>query len=117
MSAGSDKEECGEPEDICLRSALFLEPGYGFLLRYAKRKKRKKKESILAVCVCSSVKLLLYLLPKAQMCRLSRAREAEAENSALQLRLKRLNEEFRTRLVCYIQDLAVSVLAFGAKGI
>lgn len=43
------------------------------------------------------------------MCSQSLVREVEAENSALQLRLKRLNEEFRTRLVCYIQDLAVSV--------
>lgn len=46
---------------------------------------------------------------KALTCSQSLVREVEAENSALQLRLKRLNEEFRTRLVCYIQDLAVSV--------
>nr|XP_020668159.1 coiled-coil domain-containing protein 78 [Pogona vitticeps] len=36
----------------------------------------------------------------------SQLREAEAENSRLQLRLKELNEEYRSRLVQYITDLA-----------
>lgn len=46
---------------------------------------------------------------KAPRCSQIWEKELETENSALQLRFKRLNEEFRTRLVCYIRDLAVSV--------
>ncbi|XP_075891631.1 coiled-coil domain-containing protein 78 [Nelusetta ayraudi] len=49
----------------------------------------------------------------ALTCSPSLVREVEAENSALQLRLKRLNEEFRTRLVCYIQDLAEYIDGLG----
>ncbi|XP_072311927.1 coiled-coil domain-containing protein 78 [Eucyclogobius newberryi] len=36
----------------------------------------------------------------------SQVREIEEENSHLQLKLKELNEEYRARLNCYIQDLA-----------
>ncbi|XP_020780015.2 coiled-coil domain-containing protein 78 [Boleophthalmus pectinirostris] len=36
----------------------------------------------------------------------SYVREIEEENSQLQLKLKELNEEYRARLNCYIQDLA-----------
>ncbi|XP_034425985.1 coiled-coil domain-containing protein 78 [Hippoglossus hippoglossus] len=42
----------------------------------------------------------------ALMCSQSQAKEAEEENSKLQLQVKELNEEFRSRLVCYVQDLA-----------
>ncbi|KAF3704521.1 Coiled-coil domain-containing protein 78 xCCDC78 [Channa argus] len=38
----------------------------------------------------------------------NQVKEVEAENSKLQLKVKELNEEFRARLVCYLQDLAVS---------
>nr|XP_019938400.1 PREDICTED: coiled-coil domain-containing protein 78 [Paralichthys olivaceus] len=40
------------------------------------------------------------------MCSQSQVKEAEGENSKLQLQVKELNEEFRARLVCYVQDLA-----------
>lgn len=43
------------------------------------------------------------------MCSQSRVTEVEEDNSKLQLQLKELNEEYRTRLVCYLRDLAVSV--------
>ncbi|KAH0631820.1 hypothetical protein JD844_019654 [Phrynosoma platyrhinos] len=39
----------------------------------------------------------------------SQLQEIEAENSRLQLQLKELNEEYRSRLVQYITDLAVSI--------
>ncbi|MBN3301855.1 CCD78 protein, partial [Amia calva] len=39
----------------------------------------------------------------------SQLKEVEAENSRLQLQLKELNEEYRARLVRYLQDLAVSI--------
>ncbi|XP_069374185.1 coiled-coil domain-containing protein 78 [Paralichthys olivaceus] len=42
----------------------------------------------------------------ALMCSQSQVKEAEGENSKLQLQVKELNEEFRARLVCYVQDLA-----------
>lgn len=37
----------------------------------------------------------------------SQLQEVEAENSRLQLRLKQLNEEYRSRLAQYIKDVAV----------
>lgn len=37
----------------------------------------------------------------------SQLQEVEAENSQLQLHLKELNEEYRSRLVQYIKDVAV----------
>nr|XP_046234303.1 coiled-coil domain-containing protein 78 [Scatophagus argus] len=40
------------------------------------------------------------------MCSRSQLKEVEEENSKLQLQLKELNEEYRARLVCYLQDLA-----------
>ncbi|KAM9425872.1 LOW QUALITY PROTEIN: coiled-coil domain-containing protein 78 [Pholidichthys leucotaenia] len=42
----------------------------------------------------------------ALMCSLSQLKIVEDENSKLQLQLKELNEEYRARLVCYLQDLA-----------
>uniref|UniRef100_A0A3B4Z5N5 Coiled-coil domain containing 78 n=1 Tax=Stegastes partitus TaxID=144197 RepID=A0A3B4Z5N5_9TELE len=45
---------------------------------------------------------------KALMCSQSQMKEVEEENSKLQLQVKELNEEYRARLVCYLQDLAVS---------
>lgn len=45
---------------------------------------------------------------KALMCSQSHVKEVEEENSKLQLRVKELNEEYRARLVCYLQDLSVS---------
>jgi len=53
----------------------------------------------------------LSFLPKALRCCQSRVREAEEENSKLQLHVKELNEEYRARLVCYLRDLAVSCSA------
>uniref|UniRef100_A0AAQ6I9W0 Uncharacterized protein n=1 Tax=Anabas testudineus TaxID=64144 RepID=A0AAQ6I9W0_ANATE len=44
----------------------------------------------------------------ALMCAQSQVKEVEEENSQLQLHVKKLNEEYRSRLVCYLQDLAVS---------
>lgn len=44
------------------------------------------------------------------MCCQIRVKEVEEENSKLQLQLKELNEEYRWRLVCYLQDLAVSAM-------
>lgn len=55
------------------------------------------------------IEISFVLFPsEVPMCPQSRVKEVEEENSELQLRLKKLNEEFRTRLVCYLQDLAVS---------
>lgn len=55
------------------------------------------------------IEISFVLFPsEVPMCPRSRVKEVEEENSELQLRLKKLNEEFRTRLVCYLQDLAVS---------
>ncbi|KAG8009126.1 Coiled-coil domain-containing protein 78 [Nibea albiflora] len=42
----------------------------------------------------------------ALMCSQSQVKEVEEENSKLQLRVKELNEEYRARLVCYLQDLS-----------
>ncbi|XP_008294878.1 coiled-coil domain-containing protein 78 [Stegastes partitus] len=42
----------------------------------------------------------------ALMCSQSQMKEVEEENSKLQLQVKELNEEYRARLVCYLQDLA-----------
>uniref|UniRef100_A0A672G1C7 Coiled-coil domain containing 78 n=1 Tax=Salarias fasciatus TaxID=181472 RepID=A0A672G1C7_SALFA len=42
----------------------------------------------------------------ALMCSQSQVREVEEENSKLQLQVKELNEEYRARLVCYLQDLS-----------
>ncbi|GAA6227978.1 coiled-coil domain-containing protein 78 isoform X1 [Lates japonicus] len=42
----------------------------------------------------------------ALMCSQSQVKEVEEENSKLQLQVKELNEEYRARLVCYLQDLA-----------
>uniref|UniRef100_A0AAQ6II85 DUF4472 domain-containing protein n=1 Tax=Anabas testudineus TaxID=64144 RepID=A0AAQ6II85_ANATE len=42
----------------------------------------------------------------ALMCAQSQVKEVEEENSQLQLHVKKLNEEYRSRLVCYLQDLA-----------
>ncbi|CAK6964176.1 coiled-coil domain-containing protein 78 [Scomber scombrus] len=50
----------------------------------------------------------------ALMCSQSQVKEVEVENSKLQLQVKELNEEYRTRLVCYLQDLAEYIDAMGA---
>ncbi|XP_056222411.1 coiled-coil domain-containing protein 78 isoform X1 [Seriola aureovittata] len=42
----------------------------------------------------------------ALMCSQSQVKEVEEQNSKLQLQVKELNEEYRARLVCYIQDIA-----------
>uniref|UniRef100_A0A3Q4I935 Coiled-coil domain containing 78 n=1 Tax=Neolamprologus brichardi TaxID=32507 RepID=A0A3Q4I935_NEOBR len=42
----------------------------------------------------------------ALMCSQRQLKEAEEENSKLQLQVKELIEEYRTRLVCYLQDIA-----------
>lgn len=52
--------------------------------------------------------MFVLFLCKALMCSQSQAREVEEENSKLQLQVKELNEEYRARLVCYLQDLSVS---------
>uniref|UniRef100_A0A3B4XX86 Coiled-coil domain containing 78 n=1 Tax=Seriola lalandi dorsalis TaxID=1841481 RepID=A0A3B4XX86_SERLL len=44
----------------------------------------------------------------ALMCSQSQVKEVEEQNSKLQLQVKELNEEYRARLVCYIQDIAVN---------
>ncbi|XP_053197073.1 coiled-coil domain-containing protein 78 [Scomber japonicus] len=49
----------------------------------------------------------------ALMCSQSQVKELEGENSKLQLQVKELNEEYRTRLVCYLQDLAEYIDAMG----
>ncbi|XP_042254094.1 coiled-coil domain-containing protein 78 [Thunnus maccoyii] len=49
----------------------------------------------------------------ALMCSQSQVKEVEEENSKLQLQVKELNEEYRTRLVCYLQDLADYIDACG----
>uniref|UniRef100_A0A3Q1FLW4 Coiled-coil domain containing 78 n=1 Tax=Acanthochromis polyacanthus TaxID=80966 RepID=A0A3Q1FLW4_9TELE len=43
---------------------------------------------------------------KALVCSQSQMKEVEEENSKLQLQVKELHEEYRARLVCYLQDLA-----------
>ncbi|XP_042363328.1 LOW QUALITY PROTEIN: coiled-coil domain-containing protein 78 [Plectropomus leopardus] len=47
----------------------------------------------------------LYEQSAALMCSQSHMKEVEEENSKLQLQVKELNEEYRARLVCYLQDL------------
>ncbi|XP_029312599.1 coiled-coil domain-containing protein 78 [Cottoperca gobio] len=47
------------------------------------------------------------------MCSQSQVKEAEEENSKLQLQVKELNEEYRARLVCYLQDLAEYIDGLG----
>ncbi|XP_047465525.1 coiled-coil domain-containing protein 78 [Mugil cephalus] len=42
----------------------------------------------------------------ALMCCQSQVKEVEEENSKLQLQVKELNEEYRARLLCYLQDLS-----------
>uniref|UniRef100_A0A3Q1BDT0 DUF4472 domain-containing protein n=1 Tax=Amphiprion ocellaris TaxID=80972 RepID=A0A3Q1BDT0_AMPOC len=42
----------------------------------------------------------------ALVCSQSQMKEVEEENSKLQLQVKELHEEYRARLVCYLQDLA-----------
>lgn len=55
----------------------------------------------------SEIKYVLFPF-EALMCAQSQVKEVEEENSQLQLHVKKLNEEYRSRLVCYLQDLAVS---------
>ncbi|KAM6963458.1 coiled-coil domain-containing protein 78 [Tautogolabrus adspersus] len=43
----------------------------------------------------------------------SQVKEVEEENSKLQLQVKELNEEYRARLVCYLQDLAEYIDGLG----
>ncbi|KAG7507200.1 hypothetical protein JOB18_027036 [Solea senegalensis] len=43
----------------------------------------------------------------------SQVKEVEDENSKLQLQVKELNQEYRARLVCYIQDLALYIDGLG----
>uniref|UniRef100_A0A3P8SFE4 Coiled-coil domain containing 78 n=1 Tax=Amphiprion percula TaxID=161767 RepID=A0A3P8SFE4_AMPPE len=52
---------------------------------------------------------------KALVCSQSQMKEVEEENSKLQLRVKELHEEYRARLVCYLQDLAVSSCTHKSK--
>ncbi|XP_059181200.1 LOW QUALITY PROTEIN: coiled-coil domain-containing protein 78 [Centropristis striata] len=49
----------------------------------------------------------------ALMCSQSQVKEAEEENSKLQHQVKELNEEYRARLVCYLQDLAEYIDGLG----
>ncbi|XP_027145355.1 coiled-coil domain-containing protein 78 isoform X1 [Larimichthys crocea] len=49
----------------------------------------------------------------ALMCSQSHVKEVEEENSKLQLRVKELNEEYRARLVCYLQDLSEYIDGLG----
>lgn len=46
-------------------------------------------------------------LTQALLCYQNQVKEVEEQNSQLQLQVKELNEEYRARLVCYIQDLTV----------
>ncbi|KAM3592433.1 uncharacterized protein V6R79_018643 [Siganus canaliculatus] len=62
--------------------------------------------------ICSSQRLLSEQTV-ALMCSQSQTKEAEEENSKLQLRVKELNEEYRSRLVSYLHDLAEYVDARG----
>lgn len=53
--------------------------------------------------------IIYALFPfEALLCSQSQVNEVEEENSQLHLQVKKLNEEYRSRLVCYLQDLAVS---------
>ncbi|XP_071782782.2 coiled-coil domain-containing protein 78 [Centroberyx gerrardi] len=49
----------------------------------------------------------------ALLCSQSQVKEVEEENSKLQLQVKELNEEYRARLVCYLQDLAEYIDGLG----
>ncbi|XP_010770502.1 coiled-coil domain-containing protein 78 [Notothenia coriiceps] len=49
----------------------------------------------------------------AVMCSQSQVKEAEEENSKLQLQVKELNEEYRSRLVWYLQDLSEYIDGLG----
>ncbi|CAN9508579.1 unnamed protein product [Ophioblennius macclurei] len=48
----------------------------------------------------------LWQQSAALMCSQNQVKEVEEENSKLQLQVKELNEEYRARLVCYLQDLS-----------
>ncbi|XP_068161291.1 coiled-coil domain-containing protein 78 [Antennarius striatus] len=52
----------------------------------------------------------------ALMCSKSQVKEVEEENSRLQLQIKQLNEEYRVRLMCYLQDLTEYIDALGEGG-
>ncbi|KAI9531814.1 hypothetical protein NQZ68_038207 [Dissostichus eleginoides] len=49
----------------------------------------------------------------ALMCSQSQVKEAEDENSKLQLQVKKLNEKYRSRLVWYLQDLSEYIDGLG----
>ncbi|XP_008312439.1 coiled-coil domain-containing protein 78 [Cynoglossus semilaevis] len=49
----------------------------------------------------------------ALLCYQNQVKEVEEQNSQLQLQVKELNEEYRARLVCYIQDLTLYVDGLG----
>uniref|UniRef100_A0A667Y0B0 Coiled-coil domain containing 78 n=1 Tax=Myripristis murdjan TaxID=586833 RepID=A0A667Y0B0_9TELE len=53
---------------------------------------------------------------KALLCSQSQVKELEEENSKLQLQVKELSEEYRARLVCYLQDLAECIDGRGRSG-
>ncbi|XP_076007829.1 coiled-coil domain-containing protein 78 [Genypterus blacodes] len=55
----------------------------------------------------------------ALLCSESQVKEVQEENSQLQLQVKELNEEYRARLVCYLQDLAeyIDGASKGGKGL
>lgn len=60
-------------------------------------------------CKCVQIpNMFVLFLSKALVCSQSQVKDVEEENSKLQLQVKELNEEYRARLVCYLQDLAVS---------
>ncbi|XP_069547376.1 coiled-coil domain-containing protein 78 [Brachyistius frenatus] len=49
----------------------------------------------------------------ALMCSQSQTKHVEEENSKLQLQVKELNEEYRARLICYLQDLSEYIDGLG----
>ncbi|XP_074519913.1 coiled-coil domain-containing protein 78 [Halichoeres trimaculatus] len=49
----------------------------------------------------------------ALLCSQSQAKEVEEDNSKLQLQVKELNEEYRERLVSYLQDISEHIDRFG----
>ncbi|KAM7370922.1 hypothetical protein PAMP_010432 [Pampus punctatissimus] len=86
-----------------------------------KEQQKKLEEKVVAMGkehqedgrVIHNTQLKLSEQSAALMCCQSQVKEAEEENSKLQLQVKELNEEYRTRLVCYLQDLAEYADALG----
>uniref|UniRef100_A0A3Q3IEY4 DUF4472 domain-containing protein n=1 Tax=Monopterus albus TaxID=43700 RepID=A0A3Q3IEY4_MONAL len=81
---------------------------------YEKQQKKLEEKKVKNLGKDVQIKILCGMCSfEVLMCSQSQVTEMEEENSKLQLQIKGLNEEYRTRLVCYLQDLAEYTDGFG----